>query len=83
MTIASSVVGWAVNAGFAWFAASPAGTLAYFSGTQASTRNPSSPGWIGKAPSSSKLGEPGTFGQLALSPDERNVALEVVDAEGQ
>ena len=82
VTIASSVVGWAVNAGFAWFAASPAGTLAYFSGTQASTQFQLA--WVDrKGTQISKLGEPGTFGQLTLSPDERNVALEVVDAEGQ
>ncbi len=82
VTIASSVVGWAVNAGFAWFAASPAGTLAYLSGTQASTQFQLA--WVDrKGTQISKLGEPGTFGQLTLSPDERNVALEVVDAEGQ
>jgi eukaryotic-like serine/threonine-protein kinase len=82
VTIASSVVGWAVNAGFAWFAASPAGTLAYFSGTQASTQFQLA--WVDrKGTQISKLGEPGAFGQLTLSPDERNVALEVVDAEGQ
>ena len=82
VTIASSVMGWATNAGFSWFAASPTGTLAYFSGTQASTQFQLA--WVDrKGTEISKLGEPGTFGQLTLSPDERNLALEVVDAEGQ
>ena len=82
VTIASSVIGWTFNAGIAWFAASPAGTLTYFSGTQASTQFQLA--WVDrKGTQISKLGEPGTFGQLTLSPDERNVALEVVDAERQ
>jgi eukaryotic-like serine/threonine-protein kinase len=82
VTIASSVASWTNNAAFGWFAASPAGTLAYFSGTSASTQFQLA--WVDrKGTEISKLGEPGAFAQLTLSPDERNVALEVVDAEGQ
>jgi Tol biopolymer transport system component len=82
VAIAPSVAAWTNNAGFGWFAASPAGTLAYFSG--GGVRNQVQLAWLDrKGVQVGTFGAPGNFGQITLSPDERNVALEISDAEGQ
>ena len=82
VAIAPSVGAWPVNAGITWFAVSPAGTLAYFSGE--SGRSQVQLAWMDrKGVRVGTVGTPGNFGQITLSPDERNVALEISDADGQ
>ena len=82
MTIATSVGAWAANAGVGWFAASPADTLAYFSGQGATGQVQLA--WVDrKGGRVGTIGAPGNYGQITLSPDERNVALEIPDAEGR
>jgi Tol biopolymer transport system component/tRNA A-37 threonylcarbamoyl transferase component Bud32 len=83
IAIASSVATWSGgNEGFAWFGVSPAGTLAYYSGGGAGNQLQLT--WVDrKGQPIAKVGPPGTYGQIVLSPDERNVAMEVADAEGQ
>jgi Tol biopolymer transport system component/tRNA A-37 threonylcarbamoyl transferase component Bud32 len=82
VAIASSVATWANSAGFAWFGVSPAGTLAYYSG--GGTGNQVQLSWVDrKGQPIAKVGPPGSYGQIVLSPDERNVAMEMSDAEGQ
>jgi eukaryotic-like serine/threonine-protein kinase len=76
VAIAPSVSTWTNNEGFAWFAVSPAGTLAYFSG--AGVRGQVQLAWVDRnGRQLANVGAPGNFGQIALSPDERHVALEV------
>ena len=82
VTIATSVGAWAANAGVGWFAASPTDTLAYFSGQGATGQVQLA--WLDrKGGQVGTIGSPGNYGQIALSSDERNVALEIPDAEGR
>jgi eukaryotic-like serine/threonine-protein kinase len=82
IAIASSVATWSGSAGFAWFGVSPAGTLAYYSGGGAGNQLQLT--WVDrKGQPIAKVGPPGSYGQIVLSPDERNVAMELTDAEGQ
>ncbi len=82
VTIATSVGTWAANAGVGWFGASPGDTLAYFSGQ--SVTGQVQLAWVDrKGGRIGTIGEPGNYGQITLSPDERNVALEIPDAEGR
>jgi Tol biopolymer transport system component len=82
VAIAPGVATWTVNAGFGWFASSPAGTLAYFSGGGA--RNQVQLAWFDrKGQQTGTIGVPGNFSQIALSPDERTVALEIANEQGQ
>ena len=81
VVIASSVATWASGPAFAWFDVSPAGTLAYLSGRGASSQRQLA--WLDrKGTQIGTLGAPGDYGQLTLSPDGRNVALEVRDEKG-
>jgi Tol biopolymer transport system component len=78
VAIASSVVTWASGPAYAWFDVSPAGTLAYFSGAGASSQLQLA--WLDrKGTQIGTVGAPGDYGQFTLSPDGRNVALEVRD----
>ncbi|HXW07393.1 MAG TPA: protein kinase, partial [Vicinamibacterales bacterium] len=80
--IAPSVGTWQVIPGFAWFAASPGGTLAYLSQGAVATETQLT--WRDREGGPlGTIGTPGDYGQIALSPDERNVALEIRDAAGQ
>jgi Tol biopolymer transport system component len=82
VAIATPVATWPVLAGFSWFAVSKSGTLAYYSG--GGTGNQFQLAWVDrKGQQVGKVGTPGTYGQIALSPDERNLAIEVTDAQGQ
>ena len=82
VAIASSVASWNLFPGMGWFAASPGGTLASFSGQGAGGQVQLA--WVDRRGNQlGTVGAPGEYGQVALSPDERNVALEIVDAEGQ
>ena len=81
VAIASSVASWTPNSGFAWFAVSPAGTLAYYSGAGASGQVQLA--WEDrKGAQIGTVGAPGDYGQFTLSPDGRSVALEVRDEKG-
>jgi Tol biopolymer transport system component/tRNA A-37 threonylcarbamoyl transferase component Bud32 len=81
VAIAPSVATWAVSTGFGWFASSPAGTLSYLSGVGAQKVQLA---WVDRnGKQIGTIGAPGNFSQIALSPDERNVAIEIGDAEGQ
>jgi Tol biopolymer transport system component len=76
VAIAPSVSTWTNNEGYGWFAVSPAGTLAYFSG--AGVRGQVQLAWVDRSGRQiTTVGAPGNFGQIALSPDERHVALEM------
>jgi Tol biopolymer transport system component len=82
VAIASSVASWDLFPGMAWFAVSSGGTLASFSGQGASGQvqlawRDRNGGQIGT------IGAPGRYAQITLSPDETNVALEILDPEGQ
>jgi eukaryotic-like serine/threonine-protein kinase len=82
VSIATSVAAWSANARFGWFGTSPAGTLAYVSGGAGGGRVQLA--WVDrKGGQVATVGAPGDFSQLALSPDERSVALEIRDAAGQ
>jgi eukaryotic-like serine/threonine-protein kinase len=82
VAIAPSVSTWANNEGFAWFAVSPAGTLAYFSGL--GVRGQVQLAWVDRRGRQiTSVGAPGSFGQIALSPDERSLALEVATPGNQ
>ncbi len=79
--IAASVAAFAAVPGFGWFSASNTGRVAWLSG-QNSTGSRLE--WIDRGGRTlGSLGEPGRYGQLALSPDGRRVAVEVADAEGR
>jgi len=82
VAIAPSVLAWSSNAGLGWFGASPGGTLAFFSGATVSGQVQLT--WVDrKGQRIETVGAPGDYGQIALSPDERNVALELrSDADG-
>ena len=83
VAIAASVATWPDNAGLSWFAASTSGgTLAYFSGQPVTGQVQLA--WVDrKGGLVGTVGAPGHYGQVALSPDERNVALEIVDTDGR
>ncbi|MCG6920394.1 MAG: protein kinase [Acidobacteria bacterium] len=80
VTTASSVGVWGQNPGVGWFGASPGGTLAYLSGQTVSGDVQLT--WLDrKGGPIGTLGAPGAYGQIVLSPDERNVALEIPSDE--
>jgi hypothetical protein len=82
VAVAASVSSWTQNAGLSWFATSPAGTLAYYAGGD--TGGQFQLAWVDrKGQPVAKVGAPGAFSQIALSPDERNLAIEMADASGQ
>jgi eukaryotic-like serine/threonine-protein kinase len=82
VAVASSVGAWAADARIGWFSASRGGTLAYYSGRGVTGQVQLA--WLDRSGQTvGTLGEPGLVLQLVLSPDERNVALEVPDAEGR
>jgi eukaryotic-like serine/threonine-protein kinase len=81
-TVASSVGFWRFNSGWGWFGVSPNGTLAYFSGETLAGQLQLT--WLDrKGAKLGLVGEPADYGQIALSPDERNVALEIRDDKQQ
>ena len=80
--VASSVRTWNEFPGVAWFSASPAGAVAYRAGATAAGDVQLT--WVDRRGGQlGVLGEPGRYGQIALSPDERSVALEMYDVEGE
>ena len=81
VAIAASVGASEQIPGLGWFGVSPAGTLAYLAAQKVSgnvqltwrDRNGSALGTVGA---------PGDYGQIVLSPDGRDVAVEIRDAKG-
>jgi serine/threonine protein kinase len=82
IAIASSVRSFPGNPNLGWFGASAAGTVSYVSAT--GTSGLLQLAWVDRAGGEPRpIGPPGNYGQIALSPDGRNVALEIQDEEGQ
>jgi Tol biopolymer transport system component len=80
VAIAASVGVFESNPGIGWFGVSPGGTLAYM-GVQAAVSDVQLT-WLDRnGRTLGTVGPPGDYGQIVLSPDERNVALEIRDAE--
>ncbi|UCF36088.1 MAG: serine/threonine-protein kinase [Acidobacteriota bacterium] len=81
-TIASSLNFWAINPAFGFFETSSSGTVAFYTG-EAETGDVQLV-WLDRNGGQvGKTGEPGSFGQITLSPDERSIAVEVSDTQGQ
>jgi Tol biopolymer transport system component len=78
--IASSVGTFSEVNAWGWFSASATGRLAWLSGQSQDTRLE----WVDREGRRlATLGEPGKFGQIALSPDGRRVAAEIAGADGR
>ena len=78
--IASSVAVSGYSAEWGWFSASTTGRLAWVSGQGAETQLD----WVDRGGRSlGTIGEPGRYGQIVLSPDDRRVAAELTNADGQ
>ena len=81
VAIAASVGAYEGYPGIGWFDVSPGGTLAYMAAQAASGDVQLT--WLDrKGGAVGTVGAPGDYGQIALSPDERNVAVETRDAKG-
>ena len=77
--VAHDVASWGGVAAWAWFGVSPTGVLAYREGAEGHVQLV----WLDrKGARVGAVGEPGFYRQMALSPDGRRVALEVMDEEG-
>ncbi len=80
VAIASSLGFSPANHGIGYLGVSPGGTLAYMSGQAATGQVQLA--WVDrKGGQVETIGEPGSYGQIALSPDERQVALEIFEAD--
>jgi Tol biopolymer transport system component len=77
--VAQGVASFRSRADWGWFSASPSGVLAYREGGASAVQL----AWVDrKGGRLETVGEPGPYGQIALSPDERRVALEMPGDEG-
>jgi Tol biopolymer transport system component len=82
VAVASAVAGWTQNPALGRFGVSEAGTLAFLSGQ--TTTEQMQLTWLDrKGNELGTVGPPGNYGQLTLSPDQRNVGLEMRDASGK
>jgi Tol biopolymer transport system component len=78
--IASGVAGFSIFPDMGWFSASATGRVAWLSGQTSDTQLE----WVDRHGRRVRtLGEPGGYGQIALSPDGKRVAAEIAGAEGQ
>jgi len=78
--IASSVGNWAQLRSWGWFSTSDTGRVAWLSGRGSDSQLE----WVDRdGHPVGPLGKPGSYGQIALSPDDRRLAVEVADAEGR
>jgi Tol biopolymer transport system component/predicted Ser/Thr protein kinase len=76
VAIATGVGEWAAVPGFGWFGVSPQGTLAYL--TDRKTSGEVQLTWLDhQGKTLGTMGDPGNYGQIMLSPDERNLAVEI------
>jgi Tol biopolymer transport system component len=79
--IASSVGAWARDSSWGSFSASTTGRVAWLSGQASADVRLE---WLDREGDRlGTLGEPGSYSQVALSPNDRRVAVEIADAEGQ
>jgi eukaryotic-like serine/threonine-protein kinase len=80
VAVASGVAAFPEFPGWGWFSASATGRIAWLSGQASDVRLE----WIDREGRSvGTLGEPGRYAQIALSPDDRRVAVEVADENGR
>ncbi len=80
VAIGASVASWAPYPDIGSFGVSSGGTIAYLTGSSSSIQLT----WVDRRGEVFEtVGEPADYGQIALSPDGRNVALEIRDDEGQ
>jgi Tol biopolymer transport system component/tRNA A-37 threonylcarbamoyl transferase component Bud32 len=78
--IASDVGAWALSPGFGSFSVSATGLVAWTSAIESEVQLE----WLDrKGTRLGMLGAPGSYGQIALSPDEGRVAVEIADAGGR
>jgi dipeptidyl aminopeptidase/acylaminoacyl peptidase len=78
--IASSVAAIGTGVEYGWFSASSTGRAAWLSAPSNSVRLE----WLDRRGGRvGALGEPGRYSQIALSPDDRRVVAEIVDANNQ
>jgi serine/threonine protein kinase/Tol biopolymer transport system component len=78
--IASPVASWTVIPSWGWFSASSSGHAAWISGQSTESQLT----WVSrKGVRLGTLGEPGRYGQIAMSADNQHVAVELADAAGQ
>jgi Tol biopolymer transport system component len=78
--IASGVASWVIDPSWGSFSVSAAGRVAWLSGQRRDVRLE----WVDREGQPvGTLGEPGSYSQIALSPDDRKLAVEVPDAEGR
>jgi Tol biopolymer transport system component len=82
VTIATSVATWTVSAALAWFGVSEGGTIAFFSGVSGNGQVQLA--WLDrKGGGLGSVSAPDRYGQIALSPDGRNVAVEISDVDNR
>jgi eukaryotic-like serine/threonine-protein kinase len=80
LAIVSAVATFPDSPGWGWFSASSTGRLAWLAGQASDVRLE----WVDReGRSAGSLGEPGKYAQIALSPDDRRVAVEVAGEDGQ
>ena len=79
VTLATGVAVWNTRRTWGSFSASTSGHVAWLSATTTDVQLE----WIDRdGKPLGTLGEPGSYGQIALSPDDRRVAAEIADADG-
>ncbi len=82
IAIASSVGAWTVSAALGWFGVSEGGTIAFFSGVSGNGQVQLA--WLDrKGGGLGSVSAPDRYGQIALSPDGRNVAVEISDVDNR
>jgi Tol biopolymer transport system component len=80
VSIASSVASFSEGESWAWFSASTTGRLAWLSGQGGEVGLE----WVDRGGRRlGTLGEPGRYGQIVLSPDDKRVAAELPGADGR
>ena len=80
VTVASGVGAWAVDANEGLFSVSATGLVSWMSNVAGNVQLE----WVNREGKRiGTLGEPGKYGQIVLSPDDKRVAAEVADADGR
>ena len=78
--MASSVATFANDSSWGWFSASASGDLTWVSAADTTVRLE----WVDRAGKRlGTIGEPGKYSQIALSPDDKRLAVELPDASGR
>ncbi len=80
VAVAPGVATFANDSSWGWFSASAGGRLAWVSARDTTVRLQ----WINRAGKRlGTIGEPGRYSQIALSPDDQRLAVEIPDATGR